>query len=34
VSHVARMGDVRNAYKILVWEPVGRRSPRRPRLRF
>jgi hypothetical protein len=24
-GHVARMGDMRNAYRILVWKPEGKR---------
>jgi hypothetical protein len=31
---VARMGEKRNAYKILVGKPDGKRSLRRPRRRW
>jgi hypothetical protein len=34
VGHVARMGKVRGAYKILVGRPEGRRSLGRPRRRW
>jgi hypothetical protein len=30
-GHVALMGEMRNAYKILVGRPEGKRSLRRPR---
>jgi hypothetical protein len=33
VGHVAYMGDMRNAYRILVGEPEGKRPLRRPRHR-
>jgi hypothetical protein len=33
-GHVARMGDRRNAYKILVGKPEGKRPLGRPRLRW
>jgi hypothetical protein len=33
-GHVARMGDVRRAYKILVGRPEGRRPLGRPRRRW
>jgi hypothetical protein len=33
-GHVARMGDVRGAYNILVGRPEGRRSLGRPRHRW
>jgi hypothetical protein len=33
-GHVARMGDVRNAYKILVGKPEFNRRLRRPRRRW
>jgi hypothetical protein len=33
VWHAARMGNMRNAYKILVGKPEVKRSLRRPRLR-
>jgi len=26
-GHVARMGEIRNAYKILVGKPEGKRHP-------
>jgi hypothetical protein len=32
-GHVARMGEVRNAYNILVGKPEGRRPLGRPRCR-
>jgi hypothetical protein len=32
--HVARMGTRRNAYRILVGEPEGRRPLERPRRRL
>jgi hypothetical protein len=32
--HVARMGEVRGAYNILVGRPEGRRPLRRPRRRW
>jgi hypothetical protein len=32
-AHVARMGEKRNAYKILVGKPEGKRPLRRPRHR-
>jgi hypothetical protein len=31
VGHVACMGEIRNAYKILVGKPIGRRPLRIPR---
>jgi hypothetical protein len=34
VGHVARMGEVRGAYNILVGRPEGRRPPGRPRRRW
>jgi hypothetical protein len=34
VGHVARMGEKRNAYRLLVGEPVGRRSLGRTRRRL
>jgi hypothetical protein len=34
VGHVARMGEVRGAYNILVGRPKGRRPLRRPRSRW
>jgi hypothetical protein len=30
-GHVARMGDKRDAYRILVWKPEGKRAVGRPR---
>jgi hypothetical protein len=33
-GHVARMGDKRNAYKILVGKPEGKRPLGRPRHRW
>jgi hypothetical protein len=33
-GHVARMGEKRNAYRILVGEPEGKRSLGRPRSRW
>jgi hypothetical protein len=33
-GHVARMGEKRNAYRLLVGKPVGRRPLRRPRCRW
>jgi hypothetical protein len=33
-GHVARMGEVRGAYNILVGKPEGRRPPGRPRRRW
>jgi hypothetical protein len=33
-GHVARMGEKRNAYRILVGKPEGKRLPRRPRRRW
>jgi hypothetical protein len=32
--HVARMGELRNAYKILAEEPEGKRPLERPRCRW
>jgi len=32
--HVAHMGEMRNAYKIVVGKPEGKRPPRRPRCRW
>jgi hypothetical protein len=34
VGHVARMGEKRNAYRILVGKPEGKRLLRRPRRRW
>jgi hypothetical protein len=33
-GHVARMEEKRNAYRILVGKPEGKRPLRRPRLRW
>jgi hypothetical protein len=33
-GHVARMGDKRNAYRLLVGKPEGKRLLERPRLRW
>jgi hypothetical protein len=33
-GHVARMGEKRNAYRILVGKPEGNRPPGRPRCRW
>jgi hypothetical protein len=33
-GHVAHMGEMRNAYKILVRKPEGKRPLRRPRDRW
>jgi hypothetical protein len=33
-GHVARMGEKRNSYRLLVWKPEGKRSLRRPRHRW
>jgi hypothetical protein len=33
-GHVVRMGEKRNAYRILVGKPEGRRPLRRPRRRW
>jgi hypothetical protein len=30
-EHIARMGDMRNAYKVSVRKPEGKRPPGRPR---
>jgi hypothetical protein len=32
-GHVARMGEERNAYRILVGKPEGKRLPRKPKCR-
>jgi hypothetical protein len=32
-EHAARMGDMRNAYNVLVGKPDGKRPLGRPRLR-
>jgi len=34
VGHVARMGEERGAYRVLVGKPEGRRPPGRPRRRW
>jgi hypothetical protein len=33
-EHVARMGEKRNAYRILVGKPEGKRPPGSPRRRW
>jgi hypothetical protein len=33
-GHVGRMGETRNAYRILVGKPEGKRPPGRPRRRW
>jgi hypothetical protein len=33
-GHVARMGEKRNVYRLLVGKPEGKRSLGRPRLRW
>jgi len=33
-GHIARMGEMRNAYKVLVWKPEGKRQLVRPRHRW
>jgi hypothetical protein len=33
-GHVARIGDIRNPYNILVGKPEGKRPLRRPRRRW
>jgi hypothetical protein len=33
-EHVERMGEKRNAYRILVGKPQGKRPPGRPRRRW
>jgi len=33
-GHVARMGEERRLYRVLVEKPEGKRSPRRPRRRW
>jgi hypothetical protein len=33
-GHVARMGEKRNAYRLLVGKPEGKRALRRPRRRW
>jgi hypothetical protein len=33
-GHIARMGEKRNAYRILVGKPEGKRPLRRPRRRW
>jgi hypothetical protein len=34
VEHVTRMGDKRNAYRILMGEPQGKRQLERPKFRW
>jgi len=31
-GHVARMGENRGIYRVLMWKPEGKRPPGRPRL--
>jgi hypothetical protein len=33
-GHVARIGETRNAYRILIGKPEGKRPLRRPRRRW
>jgi len=33
-GHVARMGERRGMYRVLVWKPEGRRPLGRPKLRW
>ena len=33
-GHVARMGEERGVYRVLVWKPEGRRPLGRPSLRW
>jgi len=33
-AHVARMGEMINAYKIFIGKPEGKRPLRRPRCRW
>ena len=33
-GHVARMEEGRNAFKVVVGKPIGKRPSRRPRLRW
>jgi hypothetical protein len=34
VEHVARIGEGRGVYRVLVWKPEGKRPPGSPRLRW
>jgi hypothetical protein len=34
VEHVARIGEKRNAYRLLMWKPEGKRTLGRPRRRW
>jgi hypothetical protein len=34
VGHMARMGERRNVYRVLVGKPEGKRLPERPRCRW
>jgi hypothetical protein len=34
MGHVARMGEKRNAYRLLVGKPEGKKPPGRPRCRW
>jgi hypothetical protein len=33
-GHVARMGDGRNVYRVLIWRPEGKKPLERPRCRW
>jgi hypothetical protein len=33
-GHVARMGEIKNAYRIVIGKPEGKRPLRRPRSRW
>jgi hypothetical protein len=33
-GHVARMGEGKGVHGVLVWRPVGKRPPGRPRRRW
>jgi hypothetical protein len=33
-GHVAHMGEKRNAYRVLLGKPEGKRPPRRPRRKW
>ena len=34
MGHVARMGERRCVYRVLVWKPEGKKPLRRPRCRW
>jgi hypothetical protein len=34
LNAIARIGEIKNAYKILVGKPLGRRTPGRPRRKW